>query len=199
MIIKLAQRAETTSRTSLVVSVVASLCILMLPVSFWLIRQYPHDLYARFYDYRVTMESFEIIDDIVIFNDTNDGRNTKLSAPLEYFPESDFIEGNAEDIFDRLALLNNYYTGMLLPVILLISTIASTTLLSLSGMLAGMMGLGRKMTHKLSMTKRLRVFAVCFWLPAIPATIIGFILPVFHLFIYQLMLGYLAWRVQKVM
>jgi hypothetical protein len=88
---------------------------------------------------------------------------------------------------------------MLLPIMLLIFLISSVSLLSLSGMLAGLMGIGRVMTHAMSIGKRLRVFAVCFWLPALPSAVIGFILPVFHLLIFQLIIGLLAWRVQKIM
>jgi len=59
------------------------------------------------------------------------------------------------------------------------------------------MGLGRKLDHALSYGMRLRVFAVCSWLPAIPALLVGFIFPIFHVFIYQLVLIFLAWKVQK--
>jgi len=197
MTARLAQRANDASRSSLVVTVACSLLLLMIPSFFWMLRQYPHDMYARFYDYEVTMESFEISSDEIIFRDTDSGRGTVLVAPLEFFPESDLIDENAGEIFDRLALLNSYYSDMLLPIMLLLFLISSVALLSLSGMLAGLMGLGRKMTHELTIGKRLRIFAVCFWLPALPSAAIGFILPVFHLLIYQLMLGYLAWRVQK--
>jgi hypothetical protein len=54
------------------------------------------------------------------------------------------------------------------------------------------------MTHSLTIGKRLRIFAVCFWLPALPSAVVGFILPVFHLLIFQIIVGLLAWRVQKV-
>jgi hypothetical protein len=128
-----------------------------------------------------------------------DGGGTVLTAPVEFFPESDFIDENAGEIFDRLALLNNYYSSMLMPIMLLIFLISSVSVLSLSGMIAGMMGIGRIMTHSLSIGKRLRIFAVCFWLPALPSAAVGFILPVFHLLIFQLIVGLLAWRVQKVM
>jgi len=199
MTARLAQRANEASRFSLVVTVVCSLLLLMMPTFFWLLRQYPHDMYARFYDHEITMGSFEVIGDEITFRDTDSGRGTMLTAPLEFFPESDFIEENAGEIFDRLALLNNYYGNMLLPIMLLLFLVSSIALVSLSGMLAGFMGIGRKMTHALPMGKRLRVFAVCFWLPALPSAVIGFLLPVFHLLIYQLMLGFLAWRVQKIL
>ncbi|MCL2663782.1 MAG: hypothetical protein FWE83_10740 [Oscillospiraceae bacterium] len=199
MIAKLAQRAGEASRMSLVVTVSCSLMLLMLPTFFWLLRQHPYEMYARFYDYHVTMSSFVISGDEVIFTDTAEGRSLTLTAPLEFFPESDFANENAGEIFDRLALLNNYYSSMLLPIMLLIFLISSVSLLSLSGMIAGMMGIGRIMTHALPISKRLRIFAVCFWLPALPSAVVGFILPVFHLLIFQLIVGFLAWRVQKVM
>jgi hypothetical protein len=145
------------------------------------------------------MSSFEISGDEIIFRDTSGGRSTALTAPLEFFPEADFINENAGEIFDRLALLNNYYSTMLLPIMLLIFLISSVSVLSLSGLIAGMMGIGRIMTHSLTIGKRLRIFAVCFWLPAIPSAVVGFILPVFHLLIFQIIVGLLAWRVQKVM
>jgi hypothetical protein len=145
------------------------------------------------------MSSFEISGDEIIFRDTSGGRSTTLTAPLEFFPEADLINENAGEIFDRLALLNNYYSTMLLPIMLLIFLISSVSVLSLSGLIAGMMGIGRIMTHSLTIEKRLRIFAVCFWLPAIPSAVVGFILPVFHLLIFQIIVGLLAWRVQKIM
>jgi hypothetical protein len=166
---------------------------------FWLLRQQPHDMYARFYGHGITMASFEISNDEITFRDTSNGRETILTALLEYFPESDFNEENAGEIFDRLALLNNYYSSMLLPIMLLLFLMSSVTVLSLSGMLAGMIGLGRTMTHALPIGLRLRIFAVCFWVPALPSALVGFFLPVFHLLLYQLTLGLLAWRVQKIM
>ena len=199
MTARLAQRACEATRMSLVVTVACALMLLMLPTFFWLLRQHPYEMYARFYDYEITMSSFEISGDEITFRDTSDGRGTTLTASLEFFPESDFINENAGEIFDRLALLNNYYSTMLLPIMLLIFLISSVSLLSLSGMLAGIMGIGRIMTNSLSIGKRLRVFAVCFWIPALPSAVVGFILPVFHLLIFQLIIGLLAWRVQKVM
>jgi len=199
MITRLAQRVDEATRISLVVTVACSLILLMIPMLFWLIRQHPYDMYTRFYDYEIKMTSFEITDDMIFFRDTEGGRGTVLAAPLEYFPQTDFTDENTREIFNRLALLNNYYGRMLLPIVLLMFFISCVTILSLSGLLAGMMGLGRKMTHQIPISKRLRIFAVCFWLPAIPSMIIGFIIPVFHFFIYQLLLGFLVWRVQKVL
>jgi hypothetical protein len=170
-----------------------------------MLRQSPTELFTRFYDYDITMESFDFTlsdaapdaatPDVIIFRHGE----TVLAAPLEFFPESDFFEGNVKEIFDRLALLNNYYRDMLMPIVLLIFLMSAFMLLSLSGIIAVMMGLGRKMVHALPLGKRLRVFAACFWLPAVPTAVIGFLLPVFHLFIFQITLGLLAWRVQKLL
>jgi len=195
MLIRLARRAVESSVVSLTISVLCSLILLALPVMYTLLMQNPHEIYSRFYNQDISMVSFTLTEGDVIFR----GGDTVLAAPLEYFPESDFLTGNFNEIFDRLALLNNYYRDMLLPIMLLLTLICMVTLLSLSGMMAGLMGIGRKDTHALPYKTRLRVFAVSFWLPALPSVLVGFFIPVFHLLIFQIAQIYLAWRVQKLL
>jgi len=195
MLKRLAHRATDVTIFSLTVTVICSLLLLSLPVFYVLLVQNPYEMYGRFYNTEIDMSSISIIGDDVIFR----GGDTVLAAPLEYFPEADFAEGNAGEIFDRLALLNNYYRDMLLPVMLLLSLLCAVMLLSLSGMMAGLMGIGRKDTHALPYRMRLRIFAASFWLPALPSALIGFIFPIFHLLIFQITLIYLAWRVQKLL
>jgi len=193
VITKLAQRATDASPGTLLISVLCAFLLTLVPVWFALLSQHPYEISTRFSNFEISMSSFEIVDDHVVFRHGD----TVLAAPAEYFPPEDFDRGDYNEIFDRLALLNNYYADMLLPVMMLISVALILMLITISGMIAALMGLGRKLTHALPYSKRLRVFAVCSWLPAIPALLAGFIIPIFHVFLYQLALGFLAWQVQK--
>jgi len=195
MLVKLAQRATEATAGALVIPVVCALLLNLIPVWFALLTQNPYEISARFSNFEINPSNFDIVDGYVVYQH----EDTVLAAPAEYFPQSDFDRGDYNEIFDRLALLNNYYIDMLLPIILLMSLMFTLMLISISGMLAGVMGLGRKMDHALPFGKRLRVFAVCSWLPAIPAFLVGFIIPIFHVLIYQLALIYLAWKVQKLL
>lgn len=195
MIVRLSQRAEEAKISSLLIAVACALILLVLPVWYFLLRQPPHELTVRFYNFTIEEDAFDISDDFLVFR----GGDTILAAPLEYFPENDFARGDWGEIFDRMALLNRYYSDFFIPIALLISVMCILTVSSLSFMLAGVMGLGRKMTHALPYSKRLRVFCVCSWLPAIPSVLVGFFMPIFHIFIYQLILGFLAWKVQKLL
>jgi len=195
MLKRLAERATEATWGALLLSVICALLLNLIPVWFALLTQNPYEIGARFSNFEITSSHFEIVDDYVVYRHGD----TVLAAPFEYFPQSDFDRGDYNEIFDRLALLNNYYRDMLLPVMLLISIMLAMMLVTTSGMLAGVMGLGRKLDHALSFGTRLRVFAVCAWLPAIPSMLVGFIIPIFHVFIYQLVLIYLAWRVQKLL
>jgi ABC-type multidrug transport system permease subunit len=192
---KLAQRANEATAGALLLTVLSALLLNLIPVWFALLMQNPYEICERFSNFEITSSHFDIIDDYVVYRHGD----TVLAAPARYFPQSDFDRGDYYEIFDRLALLNNYYRDMLMPVMLLMSFMLSMMLITISGMLAGVMGLGRKMEHALPFGKRLRVFAVCSWLPAIPALLVGFIIPIFHVFIYQLVLIYLAWKVQKLL
>ena len=195
MLVKLAQRATDATVGALSIAVLCALLLNLIPMWFALLTQNPYEIAGRFSNFDITSSNFEIVDDYVVYRH----EDTVLAAPAEYFPQSDFDRDDYNEIFDRLALLNNYYTDMLLPIMLLMSLMFTMMLLSISGMLAGVMGLGRKMDHALPFGKRLRVFAVCSWLPAIPAFLVGFIIPIFHVLIYQLALIYLAWKVQKLL
>ena len=195
MLAKLAQRATEATTGALIVTIISALLLNLIPVWYALLTQNPYEISERFSGFEITSSHFEIVENYVVYRHGD----TVLAAPAEYFPQSDFDRGDYNEIFDRLALLNNYYLDMLLPIMLLMSLMITMMLISISGMLAGVMGLGRKMDHALPFGKRLRVFAVCSWLPAIPALLVGFIIPIFHVFIYQLVLIYLAWRVQKLL
>jgi len=195
MLVKLAQRATEAKAGALSIAVFCALLLNLIPVWFALLTQNPYEMSVRFSNFEITPANFDIVDGYVVYSHGD----TVLVAPAEYFPQSDFDRGDYNEIFDRLALLNNYYTDMLMPIMLLMSLMFTLMLITISGMLAGVMGLGRKMEHALPFGKRLRVFAVCSWLPAIPALLVGFIIPIFHVFIYQLALIYLAWKVQKLL
>ena len=209
-----ANKAQEATVGTLIISVLCALTLLLTPVMFTLVKQHPYELCGRFYSFVIESDAFEVVGGGDVDGGGADGKDddersgdvlvyrfedTVLAAPLEHFPASDFDNGDYNEIFDRLALLNNYYRDMLLPVILYLSVMCTVMLISLSGLLAGLLGLGRKMTHSLSFGKKLRVFAVCAWLPAIPSALLGFFLPVFHLFIYQIALGYFAWQTQKLL
>ena len=190
-----ARRAESAPVRSLLLTAFCALLLLLIPMLFTMLQQNPYEICERFYGYEIETSFFEVSDGYVIFR----SGDTVLAAPDDYFPAEDFEAGDYYEIFDRLALLNGYYRDMLLPIILLLSLLCAVMLISVSGMLAGLMGLGRKMTHSLSFGKRMRLFAACSWLPALPSALIGFFFPVFHLLVFQLILGFLAWRIQKQM
>ena len=120
-----------------------------------------------------------------------------LAARTSFMPVWAFEENNFFEIFDRLALVNRYYRDFFLPAFLMLSAMCAAATVSLSVMTAALVGLGRKFTHVLSMRRRLRAFASCAWLPAVAAAAFGFAFPVFHFFVYQLALIYLAWQTQK--
>jgi flagellar biosynthesis protein FlhB len=195
MIERFADRAEKASLPSLLITMLCALILLILPVCYTLLRQAPHELCARFYSYEVTGQSFTVTRESVVFR----GGESILAAQRDFFPDEDIEGGDWAEVFDRLALLNHYYRDMLLPIMLLLSLMNILMLLSLTGMLAGLMGLTRKLSHALPFAKRLRIFAACSWIPALPALLVGFFLPVFHIFVYQLLLGYLAWKTQKLL
>ena len=205
MIKRFAHRAESATRRSLTISVLCALMLLMVPSWFSLAKQNPYLVCARFYSYEITEQSFDLSDPKVIRFYSNG--EEKLAAP-RWFPDPDtgvdvdvfkaaVESGKWFDVFDRLALLNDYYRDMLLPIMLLLTAMSFLMIISLSGMLAGLMGMGRKMSHALPYSKRVRIFAACSWIPALPAFLVGFFIPIFHLFVYQLIVGYCAWQTQK--
>ena len=125
--------------------------------------------------------------------------STALAAPLNTIPlwaadECDYLE-----IFDRLALQNGYYGRVYLPVALVVSLACVLMVASLAVMAAGLLGMGRKLTHALPMGKRLRVFAACSWPPALVSLLAGLVVPVFHLLLFEIMLIYLAYKTQKLL
>ncbi|MDR1692950.1 MAG: hypothetical protein LBR72_06285 [Oscillospiraceae bacterium] len=188
---RLAKRAEESSARSLLVTCLCSVVLLVIPVFFSLLLTHPFDLFGRFYGF--SQEGLMITDAEVVYND----ENTVLAAPRDYFPAEDIERNNTAEIFDRLALLNNYYRDFFLPVVALLSGMSLFGILTLTGLLAGLLGLGRKFTHRLTLRKKFRVFAASSWLPALLVLIPGFFFPIFHMILFQLLMTALAWQVQK--
>jgi hypothetical protein len=188
---RLAKRAEESSARSLLATSLCSMVLLILPVFFSLLLTHPAELFGRFYGF--SEQALTVTDAEVVYRD----ENAVLAASREYFPESELAGGDAGEIFDRLALLNNYYRDFFLPVFALLSGMSLLGIVALTGMLAGLMGLGRKLTHRLTLRQKFRVFAASSWLPALIALIPGFFLPVFHMILFQLLMTALAWQTQK--
>jgi len=129
------------------------------------------------------------------------GQGTRLLIPSTQLPYAVLDGGDgvwdAQELFDDLALYNNWFARFAFPAALLVSMIAVLMLLAFHLIIAAIFGLTRIMSHKMPMGKRMRVLMVCSYPPAVLCCLLGFLLPMMHLFIFELLLIFVALGVSK--
>ena len=134
-----------------------------------------------------------ITPDYVFYRDSG----ALLAVPLNLIPAWVMKEANHGELFNHLALYNGYFTEIVIPVFLLISIVVLITQVLIFITAIWMFGHWRKLTDFMTIRER---FAVCAFasVPAnTAAVLIGFIAPVMHIFISQLIMIYISYKAMK--
>jgi len=122
---------------------------------------------------------------------------TQLVIPTTSVSAWALENSDFREIFNTLALYNNYYTSIIAPVFLLVFLVMLATQAVI--MLAAVWLLGQWVKLSGTMTIRER-FTVCTF-ASVPAGFIGFVIglfvPVIHVFIAQLLMIYFSYKAMK--
>jgi len=136
---------------------------------------------------------FGISDEFFFFAD----KGTQLLTPVGSLPRTVLDEWNVRELFNYLALNNSWFSRFMFPAMLLVVAIAIFMVLGFYLIIAAIFGMTRIMSHKMPMGKRVRALMVCSYPSAILSCLVGFIMPVMHLFVFQLLLIFIAFGVSK--
>jgi len=106
-------------------------------------------------------------------------------------------EGDLREIFNHLALYNNYFTSVVAPVFLLVFAVMLSTQTVIMFAAVWLFGHWVKLSGTMSIKER---FFVCTF-ASVPAGIISFavglFMPVIHVFVAQLLMIYFSYRAMK--
>ena len=166
--------------------------LLSLPVMISILLQPPHQFYAQHYGVDVGEEAaFGFTAEYVSYGD----EYTQLMMPLADLPAWALEERNFQEIFDNLALRNGYYGRFLLPALAMRLVIVPAILLVYYIGIGYVLGLTRLESHRLPFRRRVKCLIVTSYAPAALCFPIGLLMPVMHLFLFQLfgmLLGYMV-------
>ncbi len=194
LLCKFSKRARLPRALLLFVGIQFALTV---PVLFVLLTTQPYDMHARlngaasFDEMQFTVD---ITGDYVSYTDAHSG----MAMPSGIIPEDVTGGRDYKEIYNCLALYKGYYARVLLPICMAAGAVLFVSQLMLYVCACWLYGLTRKMTTYMTMPQR---FAVCVYasLPAVlPGVVIGFFMPVFHLFIFQLVMLFTAYKVLEV-
>ena len=106
-------------------------------------------------------------------------------------------EGDLREIFNHLALYNNYFTSVVAPVFLLVFIVMLSTQTVIMFAAVWLFGHWVKLSGTMTIKER---FSVCTF-ASVPAGIISFFvglfIPVIHVFVAQLLMIYFSYRAMK--
>ncbi len=123
--------------------------------------------------------------------------HTRLIMPVDSLPAWAIEERDFRELFDRLALYNGYFGRFLAPTVLLCMAIIGVMLLLFYFGIGYLMGLTRMRTHSVAYRLRVKSLLIGSAVPAALCFPIGLIMPVMHIFLFQLLavlLGYAVLR-----
>lgn len=123
--------------------------------------------------------------------------NAELVIPVEQIPAWVFKEKDLNELFNYLALNNQYFTRVLLPLILFMLLVYMIGQIVFYWAIAWLFGLMRKVSTYMTFRER---FVVCVYasLPALPfGLLFGFIAPVMNIFAFELVVLYVAYKMLK--
>jgi hypothetical protein len=172
--------------------------VLSVPVLYNLLRTQPYEMHARLNGAASFEEmefSVEINDEYVAFTDGF----TSMAMPAGIIPRE--VTGGTPDykeIYNYLSLYNGYYAKVLLPISLVACGVIFLSQLMLYLCAAWIYGQTRRMTTYMTMAERFNVLVFASFPALFPGTLIGFFAPVFHLFIFELIMLFAAYKVLEV-
>ena len=183
------RRARPVMVAAIAITVTA---LLSLPVMVSVIVQPPHQFYAQHYGVEIGEEpAFGFTAEHAYYADAH----TQLMMPMGDLPEWALEERNFEEIFDNLALYNGYFYRFLLPALGMRLAIVPGMLLVYYIGIGYVIGLTRLEAHRLPFKRRVKCLIVSSYPPAALCLPIGLLMPVMHLFLFQLLgmlLGYMV-------
>ena len=142
--------------------------------------------YRQQYWFIITPEYFFYIDS-----------HAELGVPTHLVPAWVLQEMDLTELFDHLALYNQYFSSIVAPFFLLIFVIFVVSQAVLIAAAVWLFGQWRKLTAVMTLWER---FSVCTF-ASVPAGLIGFVVgllfPVAHIFIFQLFMIYFAYLAMK--
>ncbi|MCL2188912.1 MAG: hypothetical protein FWC16_08335 [Defluviitaleaceae bacterium] len=140
--------------------------------------------------------------DPVAFTFTNenifyrDGQ-TALTLPLTMVSAWAIQEGDLAEIFDHLALHNRYFSSIVAPWILMMFMAFLISQVVIYFATVWLLGFWEKTSGSMTATERCKVCIFAAIPAALIAMVIGFILPLFHVFIFQFLMIYFAYKALK--
>jgi hypothetical protein len=195
LLCKFAKRAGLTRALLLFIGVQL---VLTVPVLYVLLMTQPYEMHARlngvasFDEMQFTVD---ITGEYVSYTDAY----SSVAMPAGIIPaEVTDSPPDYKEIYNYLALYNGYFIKVLLPVTLVAGAVLFLSQAMLYFCACWLYGLTRKMTTYMTMAER---FTVCVYasLPALfPGVVLGFFVPVFHLFIFELIMLFTAYKVLEV-
>jgi hypothetical protein len=136
---------------------------------------------------------FAVTPDYIFYRDAQ----SLLSVPVHLIPAWVFREMDFPELFNHLALYNHYFSAIAAPVFVLIFVVFFITQIMITAAAVWLFGQWQKLTAVMTAWDR---FAICTF-ASIPAGLIGFVagiaLPVVHIFIFQLLMIYFAYKAMK--
>jgi len=122
---------------------------------------------------------------------------TQLILPAADLPVWVVEEAAFEEMFDRLALYNGYYQRFLFPALAMRLLIVLAMVLVYYIGIGYAMGITRLDIHRLPFKTRLKCLIVSSYPPAMLCFPIGLLMPMMHLFLFQLLAMLLGYMVLK--
>lgn len=122
---------------------------------------------------------------------------SRLLLPVTMLPSWVIEERDWLEAFNYLALHNSYYPAFLFPTFALCVGIMVVWLAIFYFGIGFVMSWGRLLTHKLPFAGRMKIMVFSSTAPAIICFVLGFLIPIFHVLVFQVAVIYLAYMSQK--
>jgi hypothetical protein len=189
----LARHAKRAGISGVLFMFIAIQTALLVPIGYTLFKTEPWDMYARLYgetDFEVSMVFTE---GTLSFN----GEHLQMAMPLDIVPDWVIQERDMKEMFNYLFLYNRYFTDLLLPVMLFIAAGFFITQILFYVCVSWMFGQTRLMTTYMTMKERLVICVYASLIAMFPGMLVGFIMPVLHILIFEVIVIYVAYKVSQ--
>ena len=123
--------------------------------------------------------------------------NALLAVPVERVPGWVLRDMNLPELFNHLALYNRYFSSIVMPVYLLIFLVFLLSQFVICVAAIWLFGQWRKLSGTMTVRERFSVLSFASVPAGLAGMLIGFVVPIAHVFIFQLLMIYIAYKAMK--
>jgi len=123
--------------------------------------------------------------------------NMMLTIPVTRVPAWVLEEMHVRELFNHLAIYNRYFSGIVMPVFLLVFIVFFISQLLIVLAAIWLFGQWRKLHGKMTVRERFSVITFASVPAVLVGMVIGFAFPIFHILIFQLLMIYISYKAMK--